>query len=227
MRITALRDDIIRVRVSPDSTLPEDASWAVLADARTKSVGVQPMQDSASVGFRTAALDVRVERNPLRLIIRDLSGTVLSADAGGRSTRFQVGGCTIYKDMSGPEHYFGLGDKTGTFDRREQSYTLWNTDVGPQESSRSSLQGDSVFSCYHRHAKLRGWVQLGVGPVYLLTAFLMQWSVLNSARCIQIVSTSFVLSALGVLYLLRFRPEHVAKPDAEDSSTTGDTRPPP
>src|SRR5690349_18767014 len=77
MRITALRDDIIRVRVSADSTLPEDASWAVLADARTKSVGVQPMQDGSAVGFRTAALDVRVERNPLRLIIRDLSGNVL------------------------------------------------------------------------------------------------------------------------------------------------------
>ena len=36
--------------------------------------------------------------------------------------------------MPGDEHYFGLGDKTGQFDRREQAYTLWNTDVGPQES---------------------------------------------------------------------------------------------
>ena len=73
-----------------------------------------------------------------------------------------------------------------------------------------------------------GWVQLGVGPVYLLIAFLMQWPVLNSARCIQIVSTGFVLSALGVLYLLRFPSRGtVAKLDAEDSSTTGDTRPPP
>ncbi len=36
--------------------------------------------------------------------------------------------------MPGGEHYFGLGDKTGQFDRRGQAYTLWNTDVGPQES---------------------------------------------------------------------------------------------
>ncbi|MBZ5545444.1 MAG: hypothetical protein LAO07_17490, partial [Acidobacteriia bacterium] len=34
--------------------------------------------------------------------------------------------------MPGAEHYFGLGDKTGQFDRREQAYTLWNTDIGPQ-----------------------------------------------------------------------------------------------
>ena len=30
LRITALRDDILRVRIAPGSTLPEDASWAVL-----------------------------------------------------------------------------------------------------------------------------------------------------------------------------------------------------
>jgi len=134
LRITALRADIIRVRISPDTTLPEDASWAVLSDARTKSVDVQPIQDSAAVGFRTSALDVRVERNPLRLVIRDLSGNVISEDAIGRPTKFQLGGFSIYKQMPAAEHYFGLGDKTGQFDRREQAYTLWNTDVGPQES---------------------------------------------------------------------------------------------
>src|SRR5438477_12316042 len=36
LRITALRDDIIRVRIAPDA-LPEDASWAVLPEARSKS----------------------------------------------------------------------------------------------------------------------------------------------------------------------------------------------
>ena len=36
LRITALRDDIIRVRISPNSTLPEDASWAVLPAVRTQ-----------------------------------------------------------------------------------------------------------------------------------------------------------------------------------------------
>ena len=34
LRITALRDDIIRVRIAP-GPLPEDASWAVLPAART------------------------------------------------------------------------------------------------------------------------------------------------------------------------------------------------
>ena len=134
MRITALRNDIVRVRVSPNSVLPEDASWAVLPEARTKSIDIQTSQDASSVGFRTSALDVRVEREPLRIVIRDLEGNVISADAVGRPTKFQAGGFSVFKQMPGAEHYFGLGDKTGQFDRREQAYTLWNTDIGPQES---------------------------------------------------------------------------------------------
>jgi len=134
LRITALRGDIVRVRISPNSVLPEDASWAVLPEARTKSIDVQPSQDASSVGFRTAVLDVRVERDPFRMVIRDLEGNVISADAFGRPTKFQAGGFSVYKQMPQAEHYFGLGDKTGQFDRREQAYTLWNTDIGPQES---------------------------------------------------------------------------------------------
>ncbi len=80
LRITALRDDIIRVRITPSSSFPEDASWAVLPERRSKSVDVQPTQDATSVGFRTTSLDVRIERKPLRLVVRDLAGSIISAD---------------------------------------------------------------------------------------------------------------------------------------------------
>src|ERR1700730_13152913 len=84
LRITALRDDILRVRITPGSSFPEDASWAVLSGPRSKSVDVQAVQDAVSVGFRTAALEVRVERSPLRLVVRDRAGNIISADAVGR-----------------------------------------------------------------------------------------------------------------------------------------------
>src|SRR5438270_13179212 len=35
MQITALRDDVLRVRAGPDGTWPEDAAWVVLAEARS------------------------------------------------------------------------------------------------------------------------------------------------------------------------------------------------
>src|ERR1700680_3400156 len=121
--------------VSSSSALAENASAALLPETRSKSCDVKPIQDDAAVGFRTATLEVRVERNPLRLVIRDLAGNVISEDALGRPVNFQLGGFSISKQMPGDEHYFGLGDKAGSFDRRNQAYALWNTDVGPQEST--------------------------------------------------------------------------------------------
>ncbi|MGB8259609.1 MAG: TIM-barrel domain-containing protein [Terracidiphilus sp.] len=135
LRITAQRDDILRIRIAAGRELPEDASWAVLAGPRTHTVPVQPLADANTVGFRTARLELRVERSPLRIVVRDLAGNVISADAPGRPMEFAHGGFTVAKQMPQEEHYLGLGDKLGSFDRRDQAYTLWNTDVGPQEGT--------------------------------------------------------------------------------------------
>ena len=40
LQVNALRDDVLRVRMWKGDAVPEDASWAVLADARTSSVPV-------------------------------------------------------------------------------------------------------------------------------------------------------------------------------------------
>ena len=134
MRIVALSDYILRVRTSPDGVMPEDSSWAVLSGPRNKSVDVQPIQNPDSVGFRTATLEVRVERHPLRLMVRDLAGKIICADAPGQPTKFSRGGFTVSKEMPEGVHFYGLGDKTGTFDRRNQAYALWNRDFGISEA---------------------------------------------------------------------------------------------
>ncbi len=52
MEITALRDDVLRVRVGPEGKLPEDASWAVLPEARTAKVMVTATNSGGAVGFQ-------------------------------------------------------------------------------------------------------------------------------------------------------------------------------
>jgi alpha-glucosidase len=47
--------------------------------------------------------------------------------------------------MPADEHYFGLGDKLGTFDRRNQAYSLWNTDIGPQEATDPIYKSIAFF----------------------------------------------------------------------------------
>jgi alpha-glucosidase len=126
-QITALRDDLLRVRVVRGDEFPEDASWAILPEVRTKSTTVQPEITSGSAGFRTSVLRVVIDRKTLRIKILDLAGSVLSEDA--RPSQFEGPSFRVYKTMPADEHYFALGDKTGPFDRRDHAFSLWNTDA--------------------------------------------------------------------------------------------------
>jgi alpha-glucosidase len=128
MRVTALADDILRVRAAAGD-LPEDASWAVPEEMRGRSVHVSVKQHADGVDFQTATVAVRFERSPLRLIVSDLAGHVISADAPTGAVNVVGSGFTLRKKLNEKEHIFGLGDKTGPLDRRGQAFTLWNTDA--------------------------------------------------------------------------------------------------
>ncbi len=129
MRVTAIRDGIIRVRISTNGTLLEDGSWAVLGTVRNTGVRTQPLNTAETIGFSTRALDVSLNRATMQLVVRDKAGRLISADAPGEAQQFSGKGFTLRKMMPEHERYFGLGDKTGGLDRRDHAFTLWNTDA--------------------------------------------------------------------------------------------------
>ncbi len=157
-RVTALRSDVLRVRIWRGENLPEDASWAVLAEARHASAAVSSAGGMGAAGFRTSALAVAVDPATLEITVRDSDANIVSQDV--RPVRFDGNEFRIYKAMPIDEHYFGLGDKTGPLDRRNEAFTLWNTDAYRfQESTDPLLQGHSIFhdvSCRPRHRRVDG-----------------------------------------------------------------------
>ena len=129
LQVNALRDDVLRVRMWKGDAVPEDASWAVLPEARTSSVPVT----AEPHGFATHALRVSVDDH-LLLTVADLDGNILQRDAAPvlwDGQRF-----TVNKERDFSHHFFGLGDKPGPLDRGGQMFTMWNTDAfGWQEST--------------------------------------------------------------------------------------------
>jgi len=138
LQVTAVTDSILRVRVGVGA-LPEDASWAVLPDSRKSSVAVEAAGD----GFKTKALQLKIMRDPLQIVVLDLSGNVINESSVAHATELRGGetpqtgrGFTVWQEMSDDEHFFGLGDKPGPLDRRNEAFTMWNTDAfGWQEST--------------------------------------------------------------------------------------------
>ena len=136
-RVVALRDDVLRVTFARNGVFPEDASWAVFANARRSTVPVTAGTNTNVFGFRTRKLIVEVDKSSLQLVVRDLSGKILQQDT--RPIRFDGDAFRVYKSMPIDEHYFGLGDKTGPLDRREEAFTLWNTDAYRFQESTDPL----------------------------------------------------------------------------------------
>ena len=140
VRIEALTDTILRVRVAPSGALPEDASWAVPADVRARHVEVDPN----GTGFRTALIQVAVAPD-LRVTIADAQGRTIVADAPD-PLRLDGAAFTLRKLLPVGEHIFGLGDKTGSsLDRRGQTYVDWNTDAYAFNSSTDPIYKSIPF----------------------------------------------------------------------------------
>jgi len=67
LRVTALTDGIVRVRIARGGAFAEDASWAVPRDVRMKSVAVRATAD----GFATGAMAVHIDPATLGLTVID------------------------------------------------------------------------------------------------------------------------------------------------------------
>ncbi len=139
LRVTALTNSILRVRIARDGRFDEDASWAVPASVRAMRAPVTTEAD----GFSTGALRVRVGPG-LRLVVEDRAGKVIVADAAEPFARDGTG-FTLRKAMPQGEHYFGLGDKTGPFDRRGGSFVDWNTDFFGYTSANDPIYKSIPF----------------------------------------------------------------------------------
>jgi alpha-glucosidase len=122
IRVTALTDSILRVRIAKTGKFGEDASWAVPAAVRHQSVQVAPTAN----GFRTSSVELRIDPD-LKLRLLDLKGRLISADTA--PARIAGREFELRKAMPLSEHYFGMGDKTGVLDRRGYTFVNWNSDT--------------------------------------------------------------------------------------------------
>ncbi|WP_010217037.1 TIM-barrel domain-containing protein [Sphingomonas sp. PAMC 26621] len=122
MKLIALSDDLVRVRIARDGVYPEDASWAVLPAQRKTRATVTPAPD----GFTTATLRVRIGAGGA-VTFETLDGKIISADAA--PARVDGKAFTLTKTLPISEHIYGLGDKTGGLDRRGKEFVDWNTDA--------------------------------------------------------------------------------------------------
>jgi len=162
--ITAVNDHVLRVRAARDGVVGKDHgadfgadfSWAVVEGANAPTAALTVTDEGPSILAATAAVSVRIEKNPLRLVFLDKAGHVINEDARQRPWSVAGAGFRVDKEMPVDEHYYGLGDKAGPLDRRDMAFSNWNTDAYAWQESTDPLYKTIPFFVGLRHGRAYG-----------------------------------------------------------------------
>jgi alpha-glucosidase len=137
VRVTQVYNGVLRVRVAPNGHFPKDASWALVEMSMDyKSIPVQILDEKNEVKMTAGNVRVSIMKSPLLINFSDAAGNILLADEPSLPMAWNGQRVHVWKKMPADESYYGLGDKAGPMNRRNRSFTNWNTDeFGWQESS--------------------------------------------------------------------------------------------
>lgn len=136
LRVEVLKPDLLRVSISRAGRFPESPSSAVcvpLDEIPACPFHVEETDDA--VTLTTEALTLVIRRAPFALRVTRRDGSLVlntAVDAatgqsrayGELNNRFVVTRTCAREDA-----FYGLGEKTGSFNRQGRAFTLWNTDV--------------------------------------------------------------------------------------------------
>ncbi len=102
-------------------------SFAVEPALQASSAPYTREENQSSVLVRTAQLGVRVTKSPLHVELLDAAGRTVAEEAA--PVAWQAAGFTERWKLAPQEQVYGLGDKAKGFNRRGQTFELWNTDA--------------------------------------------------------------------------------------------------
>ncbi len=143
--ITAVTPEIIRVFCgweeagSRSHAIEGDKEKPVALEVKQRGKGLflstgkvqVTVEDGFAVDFfdetgRPVCQEYRGERRPLQRVSGQQQR--LLEEEGHEGARQETMAFEVVKRLTGREHFYGLGDKTGFLDKRHYAYTMWNTD---------------------------------------------------------------------------------------------------
>ncbi|HEY0654849.1 MAG TPA: glycoside hydrolase family 31 protein [Chryseosolibacter sp.] len=124
-RVLVYSDNVVRISLTRNAEF-EDFSYAVVAQPNASSLEVTESNDH--LALTTENFQTIIYKNPLRFSFLTNDGVVINEDDKGLGTSWNGEQVTTYKKLQEGERFIGLGEKTGSLDRRGHGYTNWNTD---------------------------------------------------------------------------------------------------
>src|SRR5262245_53868618 len=133
VRLDALLPDLLRLKISQDGHFDQSPTFAAcFAMPEPPSFEVKDGPDA--IVLDTACLSLRIHKRPFALDAYRKDGSVIfedyrDADGKVRGYLHLNDSFAVTRRMARGDAIYGLGEKTGRFDRRGRNYVLWNTDI--------------------------------------------------------------------------------------------------
>ena len=116
----------LRLRIYKRAEERNDFSYSVLSKPLLNQYRLE--ENENEIIFSTAALQLRINKTPLRFSFYSADGRIINADDPSFGTSWMGHEVTTYKVLNDEEKFIGLGEKTGPLNRRGKAYVNWNTD---------------------------------------------------------------------------------------------------
>ena len=134
LRVDVLRDDLLRIKISRGGSFDEQPTFAVAADLDSATAGFSVEESDGQVRVRTARMALTLWTDPFRLAAHRADGSSIfetHTDSDGKAWTYATlnDSFVVSRTCRQEDAFYGLGEKTGSFDRMGRDFTLWNTDV--------------------------------------------------------------------------------------------------
>jgi alpha-glucosidase len=132
--VDIVRPDVVRLRISRGGSFDDPPTHAVCVDPLAEPVAFDVERDDDMVRVRTEALVVSVGLDPFGLDVHRPDGSPVvegapAEDGGSWAYAMLNDAFTLRRRCRPDDAFYGLGEKSGRFNRRGRDFTLWNTDV--------------------------------------------------------------------------------------------------
>jgi len=135
IKVEVLRPDLLKLQLSRNGSFDENPTFAVSADLQNVSADFTLSEEAEMLTLTTSALVFTLWKEPFRLEARRLDGSLIfqsaKPDKAGQHWTFGTlnDEFILARQCQMEDAFFGLGEKTGRFNRKGRNFTLWNTDV--------------------------------------------------------------------------------------------------
>jgi alpha-glucosidase len=167
LRIDVLKADVLRIKISQSLFFDEEPTYAVV-HVPDEPVPFEVVRGNDELALITHALKLVIKREPFHMSCRRADGSVVFEDAlddEGKPIGYQQLNDTfvVTRKLDPHDSIYGLGEKTGSFDRRGRRFVLWNTDVLQPEVLRQNRLFETDLA---QHGK-----SISYDPYYSSTPF--------------------------------------------------------